>query len=107
MSDVLSFCSSSGFSSCSILVCMVWIFERRVVSRLWRAIVPCIFEASSSSLTTMTFFWHFAHHRSLFLSLKSGEAHAGHASCVSVAPWRSKSAMRLTSCSSLFLRDKF
>lgn len=104
---MLSFCSSFGFSSCSILVCMVWIFVSRVVSRLWRVCEVCIFVVSSSSLTIMTFFWHLAHHKSLFLSLKSGEAHAGHASSVSVAPWRSKSAMRLTSWSSVFLRDKF
>lgn len=55
----------------------------------------------------MTFFSHLAHHRSPFFSLKSGEAHAGQASSVRVEPWRRRSAMRLTSGSSLCFGDKF
>jgi len=64
------------------------------------------FGGSSPSFTTMTFFSQFPHHRSPFFSLNSGEAHAGHASSVRVAPWRSRSAMRLMCWSSGGFRDK-
>ena len=61
-----------------------------------------IFVGSSPSLTTMTFFSHFAHQRVSFFSLKSGVAHAGQAKSVRVEPWRSRSAIRFMCFSSSF-----
>jgi len=76
-----------------------------VVSRLSSAADRMIL-GSSPSFTTMTFFWHFSHQRSPFLSLNKGEAHAGQARFVRVDPCLSRSAIRLTCESSFAFRDK-
>jgi len=78
-----------------------------VASRALRAMVLVVFVGSSPSFTTITFFSHFAHHKSLLFSLKSGEEHAGQARFVSVAPCRSRSAIFLMFFSSGFCFDKF
>ena len=54
----------------------------------------------------MTFFSHFAHQISPFFNLKSGDAHAGQASSVSVEPCVRRSAIRLRYGSSVGCRDK-
>lgn len=92
---MLNFCSSSMFFSCCIWFCMSWIFARRVVSNVSKIMWFVVFVGSSPSFTTITFFWHFAHHRLLLFSLKSGDEHAGQARFVRVVPWRSRSAICL------------
>ena len=78
-----------------------------VVSSASRAVAVVIFVGSSPSFRIMTFFSHLAHQRVPFLSLKSGDAHAGQASSVRVAPWRSKFAMRLMGWSSVLFCGMF
>jgi len=56
----------------------------------------------SPSFTMITRFWHLAHHSSPVLSLKSGEAQAGHESSVSVAPCFRRSAIVCRSLASFF-----
>jgi hypothetical protein len=98
----LSFCSSSVFCVCCILFCISCILSRSVFSRVSR-----IIGGSSPSFMIMTFFSHFAHQRSPFFSLKSGDAHAGQARSVSVEPCLSRSAIFLMCSSSGFCFDKF
>lgn len=102
-----SFWSSSVFCSCCILSCICWIFVISVASRVSRTMDVVAFVGSSPSLTTITFFWHFAHQRVPFLRRKSGDAHAGHARSVSVAPCLRRSAMRLMCWFSGFCFGKF
>ena len=86
---MLSFCSSSIFSSCCILFCISCTFVRSVASSVSKTMWLVIFVGSSPSFTTMTFFSHFAHQRSPLFSLKSGEEQAGQARSVNVEPCRS------------------
>jgi len=90
---VLSFSSWAGSFSVLILVSTSWIFVSTVVSSWFMTIGVVACSAVSPSLRIMTFFWHLAHHKLPFLSLKSGEAQAGHEYSVSVAPCRRRSAM--------------
>ncbi len=70
-----------------------------MASSLLRSIGAVTFAVGSPSLTTTTRFWHLAHQSFPLFSLNMGEAQAGHARSVRVAPWRS----RLTMASSSFV----
>src|SRR3989337_3844779 len=76
-------------------------FASNVASRVSSRASLVVLGGSSPSFTTMTLFSSFSHHKVPSFNLKSGEEQTGHDRSVKVAPWHSRSAMRLTCLSSL------
>ena len=89
----LSLSSCAGSVSVLILFCTSWILANRVDSSASSTMGFVASSVVSPSLRIMTRFLHLAHHSWPFLSLNSGEAHAGHEYSVSVAPCLSRLAM--------------
>ncbi len=89
----LSFSSCVGSVSDLILFCTSSILVSSVDSSVSSTRGFVASSVVSPSLSIMTRFLHLAHHSWPFLSLNSGEAHAGHEYSVSVAPCLSRLAM--------------
>lgn len=81
-----SFWSSTASEVSRIFSCISCSFSMSIASVLSSAIELDILASSVPSLTTRTFFSSFAHQRVPSLNLNRGEAHAGQANSVSVAP---------------------
>jgi len=85
-SVAVNFSSWAGSVSSLSLFSRSWIFVSTVDSSVLSSMGRVASVVVSPSFTMITCFWHLAHHSSFVLSLKSGEAQAGHESSVSVAP---------------------
>ena len=99
----VNFSSCVGSVSSLSLLSNSCIFVSRVDSSVLSTMGRVASVVVSPSLTMITRFWHLAHHNSPVLSLKSGEAHAGHECSVSVAPCFSRFAMVSRSSESFFV----